>query len=136
MKPTDARELLLAQHAHLRILVGLVERLSARLLCGEPVAERFREAMHDLRRTFAQHNAAEAELLEPMLRPADAWGPLRVARMTEEHAAEHAVMARLLEGEDLEVARHIPDFAEELLAHMDAEERTVLSPAVLRDGVV
>jgi hemerythrin superfamily protein len=136
MKPSDARRLLLGQHEHLRLLVGLVEKLGARLLAGESVGERFREALGDLRKTFAAHNVSETELLEPMLRSADEWGPLRVARMTEEHLAEHAALRELLHGDERDVARRIPDFAEELLAHMDAEERTVLSVGVLRDEIV
>jgi hypothetical protein len=82
------------------------------------------------------HNAFELSVLEPMLREADAWGPARVARMIEEHGAEHEALEELLAGTTEEVALRFDDFAELVDAHMAAEERTFLSTQVLRDDVV
>ena len=42
-----------------------------------------------------------------------------------------AAMRGALAGEDLDVAPRVADLVEELIAHMDAEERTFLHPAVL-----
>ena len=65
-----------------------------------------------------------------------AWGSLMVDRMLEEHVAEHAAFWELLSGTQAEVAERIGELAEELDAHMAAEERTFLSPVTLRDDVI
>jgi hypothetical protein len=56
--------------------------------------------------------------------------------MLEEHVAEHAAFWELLSGTQAEVAERIGELAEELDAHMAAEERTFLSPVTLRDDVI
>ncbi|MEO8702775.1 MAG: hypothetical protein ABI867_22210 [Kofleriaceae bacterium] len=56
--------------------------------------------------------------------------------MLEEHLAEHAAFWELLCGSRAEVAGRIEELAEELEAHMVAEERTFLSSATLREDVI
>ena len=56
--------------------------------------------------------------------------------MLEEHVAEHSAFWDYLKGTRGEVADKISDLAEELDAHMAAEERTFLSPVTLRDDVI
>jgi len=136
MTPSEARSKLLQQHDRLRELVGHAGDLAARLLRGEFVLVKFSRALLELRNALRQHNQAEEALLEPLLRSGDAAASLRVNRMTEEHATEHAVMRAVLVGTGKDVAVRMADFAEDLLAHMAAEERTFLSPAVLRDDII
>jgi iron-sulfur cluster repair protein YtfE (RIC family) len=135
MKPGEARTRLLEDHARLRVLLSEAEEVARRFLDGAPLLEELRLALGLLRATLAEHNRAEEKLLEPMLRDAaDTWGPARVSRMLEEHVAEHGAIRALLEGDELAVARLLPDFGEELMAHMAAEERTFLHPSVLPDA--
>lgn len=145
MNPSEARQKLLQQHVRLRELVSEAGGLAARLLVvarelGDVVAGsvllEFRQAIHGLQEAVAEHNACEEAVLEPVLRGADAWGPLRVERMFEEHKAEHAAFLNALSGDELDVAARFAELAEDLDAHMAAEERTFLSPAVLRDDIV
>jgi iron-sulfur cluster repair protein YtfE (RIC family) len=136
MNPSEARRVLLAQHAALRKRLELAASIGARLLDGEPVHDSFHEALGGLRDAFTEHNRTEEEMLEPLLRETDAWGPVRIERMLEEHVAEHASVQALLQGPDTELAARMRDVAEELEAHMAAEERTFLSVGVLRDDPV
>jgi iron-sulfur cluster repair protein YtfE (RIC family) len=134
MTPTEARTKLLEQHEGLRTLLAAAEISARRVLQGETVLAEFRRGLDALRSALAEHNRTEEALLEPMLSGADDWGPKRVARMTEEHLAEHAAVRAALAGPEVEVAQRMADLVEDLLAHMAAEERTFLSPGVLRDA--
>ncbi len=139
MRPTtiDVAEigtLLLEQHAGLRRRAARCATLSEQLLHGEPVDELLEDQLVRLREAFADHNRSEELLLEPFLAASDAWGPLRVERMLEEHRAEHAVFAERICGAIAVVAAGFADLGEELEAHMAAEERTFLSPRVLADA--
>lgn len=136
MYPSEARTQLLAQHDHVRNLLDGGRVLAARFLAGEEVADLLCDRLTALREAFAAHNELELRVLEPMLRDADVWGPARVARMLEEHRAEHEIFAGFLCGDLGAVARRLAVFAEDIDAHMAAEERTFLSAAVLRDDVV
>jgi iron-sulfur cluster repair protein YtfE (RIC family) len=143
MLPSKAREELLCQHAALRDLLGQATKLAGRVLASAahgkpdvPDLPELHRVLARLQAAMATHNVTEEALLEPMLRDADAWAPQRIARMMEEHRGEHAVFCDALVGTDLVVAARLRDLAEELDAHMMAEERTFLSPAVLRDDVL
>lgn len=134
---TDVQELgalMLEQHGGLRVRVGRCAELSARLLRGEPVGAELAAELGQLRERFRDHVEAEERLLEPVLLSSDAWGPLRVERMLEEHEAEHAAFHERLDGGTQAVAARFAEFAEELDAHMAAEERTFLAPKVLADA--
>jgi len=126
--------LMLEQHAGLRVRVGRCAELSARLLLGEPVANELAAELARLREQFTAHVEAEERLLEPALATSDAWGPMRVERMLEEHAAEHTAFVSKLDGDTRTVAGRFAEFAEDLDAHMAAEERTFLSPKVIADA--
>ena len=136
MTQAVARDELLAQHAGIRLLLAEATTQAAQVLTGLPVKAGFHKTVRRLLVALSEHNAAEERLLEPLLRDADAWGQLRVNRMLEEHAAEHAVILDALAVDSSELERHMAEIAEDLDAHMLAEERTFLSSAVLRDDIV
>jgi gamma-glutamyltranspeptidase len=136
MDPSEARRRLLNQHDHLRALIAGALQLAELRSKGSPVTDELSARLDELRRVFAAHNELETSLLEPMLRSGDAWAPARVARMLEEHAAEHAVFSTFFHGSIDSMATGLAEFAEEVDAHMAAEERTFLSPRVLRDDLV
>jgi iron-sulfur cluster repair protein YtfE (RIC family) len=119
VEPASARARLLYEHDRLR-----------ELLAAAVAAPDLHRVLEELRLAFAAHNASEEALLVPILEEDPAWGPARIARMMEEHVAEHAALRAALNSED--VAARIADIAEEIEAHMAAEERTFLSPGVLR----
>lgn len=136
MTATEARNSLLAQHDRLRTLLDLCTRLARQHCAGEAVVAELDEALGRLRDEFADHNRDETAIIAELLQGPAAWGALLVDRMVEEHVAEHAAFWELLSGTHGEVAQRIDELAEELDAHMAAEERTFLSPLTLRDDVI
>jgi hypothetical protein len=129
----ETRKRLLAQHERLRDLLDRVLVFADHFLADKPVAEDLGLALAELRIAFTAHNELEQSLLEPLLQATGTWGPARIERMREEHAAEHAAFVAFL-GQPLEVlARNVVDFVEDLEAHMQAEERTFLHRAVTKD---
>ena len=131
MANLPTRDDLIGQHAALRALLADATREARRLRAEEDGAERsFALAIVALRKGLAAHNDAEEALLTPLLATQDRAGVLRAQRMLEEHGAEHALFVRLLDRTLLVVAAKMDALAEDLEAHMQAEERTFLSPVV------
>ena len=136
MDATSARTTLLAQHDRIRRHLDICTRLARQHRAGDSVPIELDEALARLRDEFADHNQAETAIIAELLHGPAAWGSLLVDRMLEEHVAEHAAFWALLSGTQAEVAERIHELAEELDAHMAAEERTFLSPLTLRDDVI
>ena len=135
MRPSAVRDLLLDQHERLRRRLAATEALAERLRAGAAVRGAFRHGVTMLLEELTTHNVSEETLLEPLLRAGDVYADARVARMHREHLDEHMILQDALIGSDLTViAENLPDLAETLRAHMEAEERTFLHPGVLRDG--
>lgn len=132
MQPTAARKLLLAQHERIRSHLAGCTALARQLRAGEPVQAALDAALDGLRHDFAEHNVTENALIEPLLAASSSYATVLIDRMLEEHVAEHAAFWDLLAGPAAALAERIPDLVDELDAHMAAEERTFLSPQVLR----
>jgi iron-sulfur cluster repair protein YtfE (RIC family) len=137
MDRNAVRNKLLAQHERIRQDVAACRVLAERLRTGESVQAEFDLALGQLRADFDAHNRTETGLLLPLLLRAsqghDTRGTLLAERMLEEHAAEHAAFWERLDGPRLQIAANLNELIEELDAHMAAEERTFLSPLILRD---
>ncbi len=136
MTANEARTTLLAQHEQLRLLLDTCTRLARQQRAGEPVTAELDEALAELRDKFADHNQMETAVIADLLQGPAPWSSLLIDRMLEEHVAEHAAFWELLSGTQAEVAERIGELADELDAHMAAEERTFLSPMTLRDDVI
>jgi iron-sulfur cluster repair protein YtfE (RIC family) len=123
---------LVAQHDALRSIMARCEQLADEVdaSVGDPIIlvreiERLREA-------FAAHNIYEEQILRPVLLAEDRFGAVRVDRMIEDHKNEHAEMRVRLGSA---VTADLRDVIETLRAHLEAEERYLLSSQVLRDDV-
>lgn len=132
MDPDAARQLLLQQHERLRDLLATTDRQLRDLAAGDATAAELETTLDELRRAFREHNDTEEALLVPLLERDAAWGPARIARMIEEHGAEHRLVRAHLDAPLAELVGTMADLVEQITAHMDAEERTFLSPGVLR----
>lgn len=136
MNPSVARARLLEQHQGLRDRLEEVTQLVKELAGGGAVTDALGAAVAGVATAFDEHNAFEETLLTPMLATTDGFASVRIARMVGEHVEEHRAFAAFLVSPLTEVAAGWADFAEEITAHMDAEERTFLHPWVLRDDLV
>ena len=136
MQIEAARHALLAQHEEIRGHLFSCVALAQRLLRGEPVHFELEAALGRLRADFNEHNMTETRLVRSLLQDSPKWGTVLLDRMLEEHVAEHAAFWDLLGGTVGEVAARMEDLVDELDAHMAAEERTFLSPHVLREDVI
>lgn len=136
MTAEETRSLLLAQHDRLRQQVSSCSRVAALFRAGLATATELGFALDALREEFSLHNETETRVIQKLLHGPAAWGSLLIDRMFEEHVAEHAAFWDLLQGTPVEVATRIDELAEELDAHMAAEERTFLAPVTLRDDVI
>jgi hypothetical protein len=136
MTPDQIRAKLLGQHEQIRVHLDASVRLARELRAGQPVGEELDLVLSLLRAEFSHHNEVESSVISKLLHGPSAWSSLMIDRMLEEHLAEHAAFWELLGGTRVEVAGRIEELAEELEAHMAAEERTFLSPLTLRADVI
>ncbi len=126
------RRLVLAEHRELRAAMAKVSAAT------EP--GRLAVATSALLDLLTEHISHEDEILEPILRHLDAWGPERSRRLRAEHAAQRTEIARLR----AELATAPPagldwaisHFIDALLADIEAEERDTLDASLLRDDSV
>jgi hypothetical protein len=136
MDRNTIRNQLLAQHERIRQDVATCRVLAEWLRGGEPVERAFELARARLRADFDEHNRTETGLLLPLLLPtshgSETRGALLAERMLEEHAAEHDAFWKRIDRPLHDVAACMDELIEELEAHMAAEERTFLSPLILR----
>lgn len=126
------RRQILAEHGELRAAIAKVATAE------EPA--RLALATNALCDLLEDHLAHEDEVLEPVLRTIDAWGPERARRLRDEHLQQRARLAQLRRdvatAPALALAREVQPFLEELLVDMAGEERDVLDPDLLRDDTV
>ena len=138
------REELLQQHHRLRRLIGTAKRLSTQIVRGGPVAapaRKLQSVLEELDRSLREHWRYEEAMLQPVLRTIDAWGPERVARMERVHKAEHRAMAAAMETAAMatppkRLASVARVMADELIAHIQDEEKYLLSRSVLTYDVI
>jgi iron-sulfur cluster repair protein YtfE (RIC family) len=126
--PADMRRVVLLQHARLREGLAAVQRLAASGRAGHDVEVALAAAIDAARVAFELHNRTEEALLQPLLAASTGAAAARIERMLEEHQAEHALLLEALRAPDAELLTRFDDLVEEVLAHMDAEERTFLHP--------
>ena len=134
MKPASLFDELMKQHGELRAMMERCEELATALDAGAPDPAPLAREVERLRVAFAAHNAFEERLLRPMLYAHDAFATARIDQMIDDHVAEHRAMhAQLNEGTPTAALR---DVIETLRAHLDAEDRYVLTSGALRDDLV
>jgi len=136
MTAEETRIRLLQQHERLRQQMNTCTRVAKLFRAGQATGRELDVALDVLRHEFSLHNEAETAVIQKLLHGPASWGSLLIDRMFEEHLAEHAAFWELLSGSPSEMATRIEDLAEELDAHMAAEERTFLAPVTLRDDVI
>ena len=131
--PSRALSELKAQHDALRGMMDRCEELANELDAGRMGPLQLTREVERLRLAFGAHNTFEEQLLRPVLIGNDAFAEVRIDRMVEDHVGEHRAMhASLANTETMALRESIAM----LRAHLDAEERYLLSSRVLRDDLV
>jgi hypothetical protein len=134
-KYTPGRALieLKAQHDALRGMMDRCEELADELDAGRMGPTQLMREVSRLRLAFDAHNTFEEQLLRPALLEGDAFAGVRIDRMVEDHIGEHRAMRQKLASSETAVLRDVIDT---LRAHLEAEERYLLTAKVLRDDLV
>jgi iron-sulfur cluster repair protein YtfE (RIC family) len=135
------RKIIMVEHEGLRISIRSIEALLDRVAAGDKEARATaHQQLVSMLETFLRHIEHEERILRPVLEVIDAWGPQRRAAMDEEHKLQRALVTQLASespnSDPAAWARDVRIFAKDLLLDMEDEEKTCLSPSVLRDDVV
>lgn len=129
---SDTRDVLLAQHANIRLIIEMVREVCDSLPIDRGrltlVLERLIEAVQT-------HNQSEEEALKNVLPGLDAFGAVRKGVMIAEHAAEHTELRETLiacRGKDsTETLAAILTLMDRLASHMQHEEDLFLNAKIL-----
>lgn len=142
MEPTneERRQILCAQHVHLRVTIEIAQQAARDLLATRAGAGELQAAVMALDSELLRHLAEEERLLEPILAGVDAWGSVRVGLLRAEHAHQRAILA-VLTGPSAWpaatlVAGRTLSLCDDLLADMAFEEREFMNERVLRDDLI
>jgi len=142
MTHEERRQTLHAQHRQLRAAIAEVRRCALELLGTESDdCAGLRSRVGALGDELERHLADEEALLEPILERIDAWGPVRLDLLRAEHAHQRAVLALLRSDRaaalpSLLLARRVISLLDDIATDMDAEDRDLLDPRVLRDDLI
>lgn len=86
------------------------------------------------------HELKELELLEPVIRDLDAWGPERAAAMDREREELRALFTHFNGLDAVNQPQRWVDDVKKLIAHLreelETDEKVRLSPELLRDDVI
>ena len=142
MDAATARRAILIQHQRIRALLAHARDVAERALDEEAQPpDAVASAIGDIHATLEIHLRFEEKVLVDILNDDLPLGPLRAARLREEHTRQRAT----LEGihNEAKVGPRVPMLAAKLaflatwlLDDMDEEERTLLTPDSVRDDAV
>lgn len=92
LQPEEVLEIIKGEHANLRRLLQRLESDATRLLASPVPNPHARRATRDLALSLcaamAEHVQLENQILLPVLRGTDAWGPVRAEQLFDEHAQQ------------------------------------------------
>lgn len=139
MKPSEIRQSILDEHAHLRRKIATIE---AHLMPSLARVPRWRQdlqrELEELAIAFRAHLDREEELLRRELIGLDASGPMRLLEMEREHAEQRAALSSIMRhpAADPEYDASLRQFLRILVRDIEEEERDLLGPDVLRDASI
>jgi iron-sulfur cluster repair protein YtfE (RIC family) len=142
MTHEERRQTLHDQHQHLRAVIARVREAALEIVGAEESdSTSLRSLISELRDDLERHLATEEALLGPVLERIDAWGPVRLDLLRAEHAHQRAVLSVLRSDRaaavpPLTLARKVLGLLDDIIADMDAEDRDLLDPRVLRDDLI
>lgn len=141
LSPREVREVVLADHAALRVRLELLRR-AIRVADQSGDASALLELLPSLLDHLSAHLALEDQLLGPTLATIDAWGPEREKRLRAEHQSQREWIKSSrawLETHDddaSDVTTHALVMIGRIEEDMAHEEVEVLDPQLLTDAVI
>jgi iron-sulfur cluster repair protein YtfE (RIC family) len=137
-----ARQNIHTQHDRIRGLLDRARAVADKALDGHsPSPDAVASAIGDIHTTIAVHLAFEEDVLLPILNDDLPLGPERARRLVDEHARQRAMLGAL--HREACVGPELPTLAAKLafltswlLTDMEEEERTLVTPDVIRDDAV
>lgn len=142
MTHEECRQTLQAQHQQLRGVIAEVRVAALEVLGTDPdECAALRMRISALRDDLERHLETEEALLGPVLERIDAWGPVRLDLLRAEHAHQRAVLGVLRSDRaaalpPLVLSRRVLGLLDDIIADMEAEDRDLLDPRVLRDDII
>ena len=142
MRPSEVRSRILRDHEALSERLTALQRFADEAVesNGEACA-RTREFACGVVEELADHLDVEEQLLVPMLRDMDAWGPLRADELRQHHDQQWRGLKRLRDRvssplQPPELAAHIALMVQLLQHELAQEAHELLTPEILRDDVL
>lgn len=139
MKPSEIRQTILDEHAHLRRKIATIE---AHLMPNLARMPRWREDLareiEELSLAFHAHLETEEQLLRSVIPEVDPAGPMRLLAMERDHAGQRAALSSIMRHPvaDPQYDASLRQFLRVLVRDIDDEERDLLGPDVLRDDSI
>ena len=138
MSLTEIRNLLLQQHADLRVKIGEARRATELWRQDQWSRDELQERLQSLADQLRAHNACEERLLCDVIPTIDAWGQARADVMTEVHLDEHRNLCAALIGATILAdaesgSATVFVLLDAMLDHMKHEEKIFLAADVLTD---
>jgi hypothetical protein len=139
---STARRSILIQHQRIRALLARAREVAERALDQElQPPDAVASAIGDIHATLDVHLRFEEKVLVDILNDDLPLGPTRAARLLDEHRRQRATLAGI--HAEAKAAPQLPMLAAKLaflaswlLDDMEEEERTLLTPEVVRDDMV
>jgi iron-sulfur cluster repair protein YtfE (RIC family) len=144
MRPSEVRSRILRDHEVLGERLAALQRLADEAAEGSngEACARTREFACGVVEELADHLEVEEQLLVPVLRDMDAWGPLRADELRHHHEQQWRGLKRLRERvsapalQPPELAAHIALMVQLLRHELQQEAHELLTPELLRDDIL
>jgi iron-sulfur cluster repair protein YtfE (RIC family) len=139
----ELRQQLIAQHADLRALLKRMDALCDKLEKSRAsgAKDQLRNVLGELEERASRHVLFEDDLLTPVLKDVDAWGPLRAAQLERVHRAQHDALVRhVAEAAQAKTVKDLSKIAREtardFAVQIDAEEKQFINAKLLTDSPI
>lgn len=143
LSPSEVRERIAKEHAHLRHTIREVESMASLVLDGDLGAlEMLRLRSGQLYDMLCAHIELEDRILAPALRETPGFGEVRETQLLSHHAAQREDLRRALDElshEDLipeELAKHVQSLLTVIRVDMKHEDRDLLNDNLLKDDPI
>jgi hemerythrin len=128
----EVRKRLATDHAMLHSLCGALIAVARAAERDEMQRSAIRDVLDQLCHAVERHFQFEEEVIVPLLREVDAWGPVRVERLATAHEEQRLVLVALVEDAQ-DGVRNVDDLADEIVMFFQRFEQDIAEEA---DGLL